>query len=92
MIWMMVLWLFGLVVFCRTPPVCPPRSPSPWPSPAERERGYVLSPRVFLPCPSCFVRLRAGALKWPLSGWLLPLRLFRGAGRSSSFGFGYVAI
>ena len=34
----------------------------------------------------------SGAFLWPLSGWLLPLRLFRGAGRSSSFGFGYVAI
>ena len=34
-------WLrIALVVFYRTPPICPPRSPSPWPSPAERERGY----------------------------------------------------
>ena len=39
-----------------------------------------------------FPLLFLGALKWPLSGWLLPLRLFRGAGRSSSSGFGYVAI
>ena len=24
----------GVVVGCRAPPFCPPRSPSPWPSPA----------------------------------------------------------
>ncbi len=39
------VWLFGvlgwvaLLVVWGAPPVCPPRSPSPWPSPAERERG-----------------------------------------------------
>ena len=37
----------SLVVVHRTPPVCPPRSPSPCPSPAERERGFVL--RTFHP-------------------------------------------
>ena len=42
--------VFGdmLVVFCRTPPFCPPRSPSPCPSPAERERGCVTRPAGFL--------------------------------------------
>ena len=38
-------WLLGvggwvaLLVVGGAPPVCLPRSPSPWPSPAERERG-----------------------------------------------------
>ena len=33
-------FLVGVVVVYRAPPFCPPRSPSPWPSPAERERGF----------------------------------------------------
>ena len=36
----------GVVVVYRTPPFCPPRSPSPCPSPAERERGFVPSPSL----------------------------------------------
>ena len=33
--WVGVEWL--------APPFCPPRLPSPWPSPAERERGFVVA-------------------------------------------------
>ncbi len=33
-------WIALLVVW-GAPPFCPPRLPSPWPSPAERERGNV---------------------------------------------------
>ncbi len=33
-------WVALLVVW-GAPPFCPPRLPSPWPSPAERERGNV---------------------------------------------------
>ena len=32
-------WVALLFVWVA-PPVCPPRLPSPWPSPAERERGF----------------------------------------------------
>ena len=41
--WRSLCWVGVLVVY-RTPPFCPPRSPSPWPSPAERERGFPFLP------------------------------------------------
>ena len=43
--WCLGRWFWdGVVVGCHAPPVCPPRSPSPWPSPAERERGFPFLP------------------------------------------------
>ncbi len=38
----MLILVYGLMVFYRAPPICPPRSPSP--SPAKRERGIHLCP------------------------------------------------
>ncbi len=40
------------------PPVCPPRLPSPWPSPAERERGCAFGARCGKVCFSLDPRVR----------------------------------
>ena len=64
-------WLtIGLVVFYRTPPLCPPRSPSPWPSPAERERETCCRRARF-----CNGLARAGGTLWGLGLLVLDLRL-----------------
>ena len=71
----------GVVVGCDAPPFCPPRSPSPWPSPAERERGF-----SFLPSrPSLGSRFRGMGLRVVVLVWGVfmfcegALRFLRGA-------------